>query len=61
METDVKNYVIVSLKKSSSKDGGVGYDITVFTDGSVPQEQLQKIADNASSVALRTAVQKLGK
>ena len=62
METDPNNYVKIDLKKSSSS-GKMGYDISVGTDGSVPQEQLQKIAENALNVALKTeaALHKLGK
>ena len=43
----------VQLKKSSSKDGGFGWDIKVRCDSKATQEQMDKIADMATITALK--------
>ena len=53
IEQPAKNSVEVSLKKSSSKDGNVGYDLTVRTDGTATEEMLNDMATKALKVALR--------
>ena len=52
-EAETKNGVEIQLKKSSSKDGNVGYDIKVFNNGSITQERLDQIAEMSLKSALK--------
>ena len=53
-EKESANCVEINLKKSSSKDGGVGFDIKVRCDGKATQEQMDKIAEISFKTALKT-------
>lgn len=53
-EKESKNYVNVQLKKSSSKDGGMGWEIEAQSDGSITKEQLEKIAEDVLNTAMKT-------
>jgi len=50
------NSVKVSIKKSSSKDGGIGWDIDVIADGFLSQKALDDIAEMALKTALKTRI-----
>ena len=53
MNEEPKNWAKVSLKQSSSS-GKVGYDVDVGSDGSISQEELNKIAEKVLKTALLT-------
>ena len=52
-EKESNNLVEVQLKKSSSKDGGFGWDIKVRCDGKLRQQEMDEIANLASTTALK--------
>lgn len=52
MNEEPKCYVKVDVKKSSSKTGGVGYDVSVLAGEGASEDRLNALAD----LALRTAL-----
>lgn len=60
-EKEATNYVQVDLKKSSSKDGGLGFDLRVRCDDKATQEQMDKIAQIAWSTAMKVYLLVQGK
>ena len=48
---ELKTFVKVSYKKSSSKDGGIGYDIDVCAADGATQEVIERL----STLAIKTA------
>ena len=52
-EKDSGSCVEVQLKKSSSKDGGYGFDIKVRCGEKATQEQMDKLAQMATDTALK--------
>lgn len=56
MEKEIGNYVECCFKKSSSKDGNLGYDVVVRCDGSKTQKEMEDIATIAFNVAKNTNI-----
>ena len=55
LQVEAANEVEVSIKKSSTKDGGIGYDVKVRYNGKITKEELKRIADTAAEIAKQTA------
>lgn len=55
-DIEMSNYAKVALKKSSSKDGKIGWDIEIKSDGSFDKQKLQDIAEDAMNVALKVKI-----
>jgi len=53
MNEEPKNWAKISLKQSSSS-GKTGYDVDIGSDGSISQEELNKIAEKVLITALKT-------
>ena len=58
MEEESGNYVRVQIKKSSSKDGKIGWDIDVKNNTIVEghQQVLEEMSEIAIKVALKTKI-----
>ena len=52
-EQKPNNWANITITKSSSKDGGVGYSVNITTDGSIGQVDLNEIAAKALTTALK--------
>jgi len=49
-----ENFVKINLKKSSSKEGRMGYDIEVKANENADEKMLEKLAEMSIKTALKT-------